>query len=153
MTSAGYCGRIYDNKSKGDDVTAKIRSTFKRTILIIIAAGMIAGLCCPAVSDGSYDAVHGLGGYKNVMSVPSLPAVSDFIADNSAQVDLTRFLNEKNRSGRQVISGPDNTGRADFRSSDILSFDLCIFLLCVLFGTSVFSFKHIFYIHLKDGNK
>lgn len=134
-------------------MTANIRSTFKRTILIIIAAGMIAGLFCPAVSDGSYDAVHGLGGYKNVMGVPSLPAVSDFIADNSAQADLTRFLNEKSRSGRQVLAGPDNIGRADFRNCDILSLNLCIFLLCVLFDTSVFSFKHIFYIHLKDGNK
>ena len=134
-------------------MAVKIRSTFNRIILVFIAAGMIAGLIYPAVNDGSYDVVHGLGGYQNMMSTPNLPAVSDFIADSSAQVDLTRFLTERDRSGRQFLAGPDHTGRADLNSCDFLSINLCIFLLCVLFGTSIFSFKHIFYIHLKDGNK
>lgn len=134
-------------------MTVKIRSTFKRAVLMLIAAGMIAGLFYPAMCDGSYDAVHGLGGYKNMLSIPGLPAMPDFIADTSAQVDLTRFLNERNRSGRQLLAGSDSTVRAELKSRDIFSVYLCKFLLCVLFGASVFSFKHIFYIHLKDGNK
>lgn len=131
----------------------KIRSTIKRIILTLIAAGMIAGLIYPVLCDGSLDAVHGLGDYQNVMSVPDLPARSDFNADTSAGVDLTRFLSERSRSIRQALTGPDSIGRADVKNCDILSLNLCIFLLCVLFGTSIFSFKHIFYIHLKDGNK
>ena len=134
-------------------MTVKIRSAVKRIILILIAAVMIAGLIYPVVCTGSYNAAHGLGGYRNEMSVPDLPAMPDFIAENPAQVDLTRFLTERNRSARQIIAGSDYTGRAIFNNGDILSVNLCIFLLCVLFGTSVFSFKHIFYIHLKDGNK
>ena len=131
----------------------KIRSTFKRTILTLIAAGMIAGLVYPAVCDGSYESVHGLGNYHNVMSVPDRTFQPDFIADGSVQVDLTRFLSERNSPTRQVVGGPNAIGRADFKSNDILSVNLCLFLLCVLFGASIFSFKHIFYIHLKDGNK
>ena len=134
-------------------MTAKIRSAFNRIILVLIAAGMIAGLVYPAVSSDTYDAARGLGGYQNIMSIPGLPAMSEFIADSSAQVDLTRFLTGRDRSGRQSLAGPEYIGRADLKSFDIFSIDLCIFLLCVLFGTSVFSFKHIFYIHLKDGNK
>ena len=134
-------------------MTAKIRSTFTRIILLFIAAAMIAGLVYPVVSAESYDAVHGLGGYRNEMSAPCLPATSDLIADSSAQVDITRFLTERDRSGRQFLDGPSYIGRTDCKNSDILSVNLCIFLLCVLFGTSIFSFKHIFFIHLKDGNK
>ena len=134
-------------------MTVKIRSAYTRIILLFIAATMIVGLIYPVVNAGSYDAVHGLGGYQNEMSTPALPAMSDFIADSSAQVDLTRFMNERNRSGRQFLAGPDYTGRAVLKSCDIFSVNLCIFLLCVLFGTSIFSFKHIFFIHLKDGNK
>lgn len=141
------------NLSKGVDVTVKIRSAFKQTILMLIAAGMIAGLVYSASCAGSYDFGRRSGGYENMMSVPGLPAASDIIADGSAQADLTRFLTGRDRSGRQIMADPDLTGRADFRSRDILSADLCLFLLCVLFGTSIFSFKHIFYIHLKDGNK
>ena len=134
-------------------MAVRIRSALNRTILILIAACMIAGLIYPAVSDRFCDSVHSLGGYKNEMSVPGLPVRSDFIADSSAQADLTRFLTERNRSVRQFLSGPDNSGRAVVRSCNILSVSLCLFLLCALLGASIFSFKHIFYIHLKDGNK
>ena len=134
-------------------MTARIRSELKRIILILIAAGMVAGLVYPATNTEAFDAVHGLGGYQNMMSTPDLPAMPDFIADSSAQVDFTRFLNEKGGSERQYLASTDSIWRADLKSRDILSLTLCTFLLCVLFGTSVFSFKHILYIHLKDGNK
>ena len=134
-------------------MTEKIRSTFNRIILILAATGMIAGLIYSAAWDGSYNAVSESGGYQNEMSTPALPAMSDFIADSSAQVDFTRFVTGGDESGSRLLSGPDYTGRSDLNDCDIISVNLCIFLLCVLFGTSIFSFKHIFYIHLKDGNK
>ena len=132
---------------------ARIRSTFNRIILILVAAGMIAGIIYPAAWDGSYGSISKSGGYQNELRAHSLPAMTDFIADSSVQVNFTRFLTGGDSAGRQLLSGPDYTGRSDFKGCDITFVNLCIFLLYVLFGTSIFSFKHIFYIHLKDGNK
>ncbi|MBE6018582.1 MAG: hypothetical protein E7233_13430 [Lachnospiraceae bacterium] len=137
-------------QGKGDDVAEKIRSALNRIILILVAAGMILGLIHSAVCDESYDAARGFSEYQNEMSAPALPAMSDLIADNSSNADLTRFLTERDRSGKQILASPDNSSRADFTNCGILSVNLCILLLCVLFCTS---FKHIFFIHLKDGNK
>lgn len=131
-------------------MTVKIRSTFNRIILFLIAAGMIQGLVYSAVCDESYDTVRGVSEYQNEMSAPALPAMSDLIADSSANVDLTRFLTERDKSGKQLLASLDNNCQADYKNCSILSFNVCIFLLYVLLGTS---FKHIFFIHLKDGNK
>lgn len=128
----------------------KIRSALNRIILFIIAAGMILGLIYSVVCDESYDTIRGVCEYQNEMSAPALPAMSDLIADSSTNVDLTRFLTERDRSGKQLLASPDNTSRADSTNCSILAVNLCIFLLCVLLSTS---FRHIFYIHLKDGNK
>ena len=137
-------------QGKGDDVAEKILSALNRIILLLIAAGMILGLIYSAVCDESYDTVRGFSEYQNEMSVPALPDMSDLIADSSANVDLTRFLTERGRAGKQLPASPDNTSWADLTNCGILFINLCIFLLCVLFVTS---FKHIFFIHLKDGNK
>ena len=134
-------------------MTARIRSGFKRKILIILIAVMITGIISPAPFSLSNNAVRGLVGHQNVLNSPDLAFMSDFIADSSAKVDLTRFLTERNTPGRQIFTSSNYIGRADFKDCNILSLNTFIFLLFVLFGTSIFSFKHIFYIHLKDGNK
>lgn len=148
----GLFNKITDlaTQGKGDDVAEKIRSALNRIILFLIAAGMILGLIYSVVCDESYDAIRGGCEYQNEMSAPALPAMSDLIADSSANADLTRFLTEEGRSGKQLLASPEITSWADFTNCGILSVNLCIFLLCVLFCTS---FKHIFFIHLKDGNK
>lgn len=131
-------------------MTVKIRSALYRIILLLMAAGMIVGLINTAVCDESYDSVRGFSEYHNEMRAPALPAMSDLIADTSTNVNLTRFLTERGRSGRQLLASLDNTVLTDFKNCAVLSINLCIIFLFVLFGTS---FKHIFYIHLKDGNK
>ena len=148
----GLFNKITDlaTQGKGDDVAEKIRSALNRIILFLIAAGMILGLIYSVVCNESYDTIRGGCEYQNEMSAPALPAMSDIIADSSTDVDLTRFLTERDRSGKQLLASPDNTSWADFTNCGSLSVILCIFLLCVLFCTS---FKHIFFIHLKDGNK
>lgn len=131
-------------------MTAKINSALKQIILLLLVAGMILGLLYSAVSDESYDAVRGLGEYRNEISAPVLHGVSDIIADNSAGTDQTRFLTERSKPVRHFLASPDNTGRSDFKNFSILTVNIFLFLFCVLFSTP---FKHIFYIHLKDGNK
>lgn len=131
-------------------MTVKIRRAINQIILLLVAAGMISGLIYSAVFDESYDIVQGLSEYQNEMNSPSLPALSDIIADSSANADNSLLLTEGGRSGRPLIAGIDNTGRTDFTNFYILSFCIFISLSCVIFCTS---FKHIFYIHLKDGNK
>ena len=131
-------------------MTVTIRSTLNRIILLFIAAGLILGLVHSAVCKESYDPVSELSEYRNEMAAPALPGMSDLVADSSASADMTRFLAEKGEAGRHLINDFDNTGWTGFKNCGIFSFNLCVFLLCVLSGTS---FKHIFYIHLKDGNK
>ena len=131
-------------------MTVRNRSALNRITLLFIAAVLILGLINPAKCDKSYDFVRGFSEYRNEMSAPALPAMNDLIADTSVNVYLTRFLTEGGRPGRQLLAGPYNTGQADFKNCGILSVNLSILLLCVLQSTS---FKHIFYIHLKDGNK
>lgn len=131
-------------------MTVKIRSVLNRIVLFFIAAGMVMGLVYSVACDESYETVCGSGGYQNEMSAPALTVRDDLFADSSANADSTRFLTERDRTGRQLLAGPDNTGLVDFKTSGIFFVDLYIFLLYVLPGTS---FKHIFYIHLKDGNK
>ena len=137
-------------QGKGDEVAEKIRSAVNRIILLFIAAGMILGLVYSAACDESYDAVRGISDYQNEMSAPALPVMPDLIADNPANADLTQFLTERGESGRLLIVSPDSTGWTVFRICGNLSVNLCLFILCVLLCTS---FKHIFFIHLKDGNK
>ena len=131
-------------------MTVSIRSAVKQVIFLLIVAGLILGLIYSAASDESYDAVRRLSGYQNEISTPVLHDLPDLIADSSANADQSRFLTEKGKTGRQFFAGPDDTGLADFRNCGILCADICMILLCVLSGTS---FRHIFYIHLKDGNK
>ena len=131
-------------------MTAKIHNALNRIILLLIAAGVILWPVYSAACDESYDAVRGISEYRNELITPSLPDASDLIADSSASADLTRFMSDKGRSGRQLTESLGGTFRADFRSCDLVSVNLYIYLLLVLLCTS---FKHIFYIHLKDGNK
>lgn len=131
-------------------MTIKIRSASTRIILLLIVAGMILGLFYSAVCDGSYDAVSGSSSYRNEISAPLFYDTADFIADNSANADQTSFLTERSKPVRPLLAGFVNTALTEFKSCGILSADACIFLLCVLLSAS---FRHIFYIHLKDGDK
>ena len=131
-------------------MTAKIHNALNRIILLLIAAGVILWPVYSAACDESYDAVRGISEYQNELGTPSLPAVSDLIANSSSSPDLTRYMSERGRSGRQPADSLDDTVLTGFRSCDIHSVNLSIYLLCVLLCTS---FKHISYIHLKDGNK
>ena len=132
-------------------MTVKIRSEINRIILLFIAAGMILGLFYSAVCDESYGVVHEAREYRNEMSAPALPIMPDLITHSSANAETSHFLTEKGRPGRLLLTSTDNTGRADSKDHGIF-FSACIniFLLSALPGTSL---KHIFYIHLKDGNK
>lgn len=131
-------------------MTAIIRSALNRIILLLIVAGMILGLLYSAVCDESYDAVRRFSDYQNEISAPVLHDVPDLIAESSANANQIRFLSERSKAGRDLFSSLDYTGRTVFKNCGILSANIYIFLLSVLFSAS---FKHIFYIHLKDGNK
>ena len=131
-------------------MTVKIRSALKRTVVVLIAAGMILGLINVAACDETYDTVCRVCDYQNEMSAPVMPVMADLIAETSANVDLTRFLTERGSSERKLFSSSDNYSQTVIEISGILSLNLCTFLVCVLLVTS---FKQIFYIHLKDGNK
>lgn len=135
---------------KRGNVTVKLRSSLNRIILSLIVAGMILGLVYSAVCDESYDALRGVCEYQNEINVPVLHDVADIIADRSADADHARLLTRGSNPVRHLLASLDNTGRSDFKTCGIISADLCIILFCVFFSTS---FRHIFYIHLKDGNK
>ena len=84
----------------------KLRSSLERIIFLLIAAGMILGLYYSAACDESYDAVRGLGEYRNEISAPAVHDAADLIADRSADAHQSRFLTERDKTGRQLLAGP-----------------------------------------------
>ena len=84
----------------------KLRSSSDRIILSLIAAGMILGLFYSVACDESYDAVRGLGEYRNEILAPALHDAADIIADKSADTHQSRFLTERDKTGRQLLAGP-----------------------------------------------
>ena len=126
----------------------------KRIALILIVAGMIFGLFCPAACDDIYDALHGINRSSQVIRAIDSASAHDCILESSAAVQELPVLSAKKgtfgelsivRPGLSFLYGPAGIS--------CLITGCGIFYLLALIECTGLSEFHILFIHLKDGHK
>ena len=124
----------------------------RRIILLLVVAGMIAGLIGPAACDGFYNSFLKPGNCPIELSVPDNSTSIDCIVESTIQISLQRP--EARRGGYdQVNLIRPSCSILSSLGLNLLTGRFYMFVLLTMLIVGTLSYFHILFIHQKDGHK
>lgn len=134
------------------NVMLQIRTGFRKTAILLILSGMIMGLFCPSASDSFYDNLIRLNNQTSKIDCVDSLVINDSITAGEADVHnqyrpIERSGNVRTDQFRLTDGDSFCTSRA------MVSIHFFIILLGAVLCSTVLSYRHILFIHLKDGHK